>query len=306
MDNNKDIFHQISSSLEYKLLEFQCGHPVNIGAMLKKYMLAYIFMIGFFVFLVMSQIDRSYPIEVNLVLSLIALVICGGAIYVCRPDCEKKITTLVNDDKARLKELSEYPDVNYYLQEFDKGLNAAIASKKQIVKKAQIIFALMGLCTVGIYLYVTTLMFDAHTGGEYHNVRLSGIYYDYLDIDAQKPFFTLKMLVSGSQDVDDADLPSVDFYFIEQRDKTFLRAVKRGSRTDWSEENRLYITYGDGRPVPHCPSFHYIGFKSYKNMDSDNLENDSDSYDNSFNIIHTMRFLKKNQGHLRFVIEKDN
>ena len=299
MDNNKEIFHQISSSLEYKLLEFQTGHPVNIGAMLRKYMLANVFMIGSLGYFVILPL----PIEVNLAFALIALIICGGAIYIFSPDCEKKITKLVNDDKARLKELSEYPDVNYYLQEFDKGLSAAIASKKQIVKKAQIIFALMGLFNVGIYLYAATLVYDAHAGGGYHNARLSGIYYDYLDVDDQKPFLTLKIFSSGSQDVNNTDLPSVDFYFIEQRDKTFLRAVKRSSSSDWFEGNHLYIAYGDGRPVPHCPLFNYV---NYKQMDSDNLESGIGYYDNSFNIIHTMRFLKKNQGHLRFVIEKDN
>lgn len=304
MDKNKEIFHQISSSLEYNLLEFQTGHPVSIGAMLRKYMLANVFMIGFLAFFVMAQIDRSYPIEPNLALSLVALLICWGAIYVCSPDCDKKITKLVNEDKARLKELSEYPDVNYYLQEFDKGLSAAIASKKQIVKKAKIIFALMGLFNVGIYLYATTLMYNADAGG-HHNVRSNGIYYDYLDVDDSKPFCTLKIFASGSQDEANADWPSADCYFIESSDKVFLRAFKHGSVHNWADSYRMYIAYGDGRPVPHCPSFHYHG--GYFNYaDSDNLETGSAYYDNSFNIIHTLRFVKKNQGHLRFVIEKDN
>ena len=302
MKQDKELFHQISSSLEDNLFKIQNAHPINAGAMIRKYMLVNIIVICSLAYLAIKNLEYPMPMTNNFAFAFIALLLCAVAVLTFSSDCETEILPLINKDKERLKDFGDYPDVQYYLQEFDKGLNATIATKKQIVKEARIIFLAMGLCYAAIYIIVTSLLVD-YKMSQWYNARYNGVCYDYLDINATEPFFSLLPLTTNIADSVTIDNKKVDFYFVESADKTVLRMERLNLTNNSSRRNfRLTITDENGRTVNHSPVFYFSGGYSFR-IESNNLAQDND---NTFDIIHTMRFLKKNQGHLRFVIEKDN
>ena len=313
MEDNKSQFHRISTGLENLLEQYKTCYPRNMGQMIRHH-------IGKILVFTALIIPVPFVLSLSITATLFALVAFPGLLlfavfnmFMGNDEVRKeqkeivalgelKLHAVVDaNDAARLygqiksmesqaAVFKNYPDVNNYLDGFDKRVDDAVAVKKQVRRNFWkfIIISLASIFAISVFLFARIFMLD-ETGdldSTFDEALESVTPFDVaelLEVDSQRPLLVLKNVDSETQ---------ADFYY---KDKAlYVSGILIPSD---GADYILSITDNDGVPVARSPR---ICLRADSNEACVNFSGMESHYE----LFRVLSYLKNKQQDLRYKIER--
>ena len=220
-------------------------------------------------------------------------------------------------NKIETDNLTVYPDVKNYLDNYHSELSAETARKASIRKKyiAIMILGIIGLAAFAVFTLradtklwflkdketthaVQLVLSDTSSSHSLRNVYYDGRCYNHLNIDSLTPIAVVKPLKGNNE--------NLKIFFIES-ERSCLRISTPKIPIETAKDScivRIIITYNNGQETNDIP---YFDFK-YDNgkvnpsfIDSYPIAYDIENH--PYEIIRRVKYLQDNAANLRYVIE---
>ena len=305
MTENKEYFHRVSKNLENLFKEYKLQFPQNYGVLIREFVPKFIMVISVLIFFYMIFNSTNKSFLVGLFVAPMFFVF-GLLIYIIN---KKKTADNTNDNfkkivslKAQLIAYEEYPDVNKYLHEFDSQLNYEKNKKEGILKKFKVVkYTIYGSLVIFILIGFSRIDFD-----KIRNEVDTNEFGEYLELEEDIPFLTLKPLTTEIADGCKVESKSINIY-MRGSIKNFLRIDKlKISGADSTDYFRVLLTDKNGTPILRSPRFVY-------NTNNNEILSSYICYDpvrkgqNDFEALKVLKALDDNKNdNLFFVVEKLN
>lgn len=323
--DDKARFQEIQTKLERYLYDYKNSFPKNIWQIIS---------VDFpLITLIVTALVIIELLGVGFISILIVLALTVPYIIVRTNDKGGVWKTLFNKrrtykadhqaiidkiNKIETSQLTVYPDVTNYLNNYHSELSAETARKESIRKKYIVIMILGSIALAAFAVFtlradtklgllkdkktshaVQTIAFENTSASDsLRNVYYDGRCYNHLDLNDSIPIAVIKPLKGN--------YGNLNIFFIESERSCFRISTPTISKEPAKDSCLvcIIITYNNGQEVNNIP---YFDFKYYFNKTNPPFINSSPiTYpieDHPYEIIRRVRYLQENADNLRYVIE---
>lgn len=294
MEDNKTLFQKVSTELEKQLQEYKNQYPKNMAQIIR-HNFGKIMVLIACAMLMMAMFSMSFTCMIFLFVGTPGLLTFALIVASANKDeySEDNGSSLkqIESLKSQLQPLTAYPDVKKYSDNFDRKIEQVTAEKEAYKAKFKRYATIAGLVAVGIVvLEIVRIQISNETGATDEILQTSDQKYmdEVLDIDYNKPYFTLKPLQDGGKALDFSIIKPYSFYYVLTAD-----GVKIADNGNTRHTYALIITDKDGKFAPLCPKFVFS-----------NTDTQISSEKILFEPLRILLFLRDHQQELRYKIEK--
>ena len=311
MKQIKTTFHNNLSNWEHLLAEYKKSYPKNFGALTREYLPGFMMLFGVMMF-INSFTDSVALVQQAPCFISPALFVFGLLLYIKK----YKTTDTTQTSEATMQQCiseaeatySNYPDVMEYLRQYRASVAAVTKRKKNI--KRYFLIAFWGFFVV--YGATIALQFVHNYDNKLRNVATQDNICRILELEDDVPFLTLTPYTTDIADGIKLETKSLDIFLYSQYESETsggfdLRefTARKPKISGGSGKFRLIITDENGNFIHRCPYFVFDTTDDNEVILSGFLQYYSEVLrENSLQTIETLRYLKDNQEHLRFIVEK--
>ena len=290
MKDDRGYFQQVSSELEAGLEEYKNRYPKNLAQMFR-HNFGKITVLSAAAFFFIGIFSMSITMVLFLFVGLPGVFIFALTVHFNNKaeqiQDDKDMLERIKGIKKKLQPLISYPDVKKYCEGFDKKVEAVTAEKNGIKAKFRRYATTAAISAAAVFVVLVVRVEICNQLGLTDGIIATPdeTYLDeVLDIKHDEPFFRLKNLTTGGNDVE---------FFVGKWHDLSVSGVNMDLLKDTRATYALIITDKDGKFVPRCPKF-------YLNFYSCNIEAFLDE------PLRMLKFLRDNQQDLRYKLEKIN
>ena len=307
MKQIKTTFHNNLSNWEHLLAEYKKSYPKNFGALTREYLPGFMMLLFINSFTDSVALVQQAPCFISP-----ALFVFGLLLYIKK----YKTTDTTQTSEATMQQCiseaeatySNYPDVMEYLRQYRASVAAVTKRKKNI--KRYFLIAFWGFFVV--YGATIALQFVHNYDNKLRNVATQDNICRILELEDDVPFLTLTPYTTDIADGIKLETKSLDIFLYSQYESETsggfdLRefTARKPKISGGSGKFRLIITDENGNFIHRCPYFVFDTTDDNEVILSGFLQYYSEVLrENSLQTIETLRYLKDNQEHLRFIVEK--